>query len=610
MKEEGMMISTKKLTCIIVALLIGINITAITNSAGIKHNGAIDSSCPTAWAPQPHRLPTLAGTVPTHRTQLGDRGHFYAAASGSEGTGLITFDLDGNVQWLCTNVTEFFTGSDFDSEGNWYAVTYTGGLYQIDPDNGYFVYIAYTIPLNSLVYDMTTGIWYACGYDTNYIDSLFTIDINTGETTFIGHFGTSNIMISLMCDTEGNMYSYDVLFGGDSHLYSIDKDTGEATAVGDMGHNYCYAQEGKFDRDTGILYLAANDLGMGLTYFATCDPQTAVVNILFVFSNVELDAFTAIYGNAAYYPHAQFTWTPPVPNPGETILFNASASYDYDGYITLYEWDWDSDGVYDESSASPTATHSWDNPGSYEVTLRVTDNSSLTGTIEHTVEVVSLPPPSPPHIYGPTEGIVHVSYAFYTDSITDPNGDMLYFMWDWGDGNITGWLGPYPSGQPITGSHSWTYAGKYGIRGRIKTSGGTSNWSEAHNITIMNATGPTAPIISGPTQGEAGAKYNYTFNSTDNTCDTLAYFIDWGDNTSSWISGHSGNETIANHTWSKRGTYTIRAKAKNCWDVESPWGTLPVTMPLTFQPPSFRFFAWLLARFPHAFPILHYLLGR
>jgi hypothetical protein len=504
----------------------------------------------------------------------------------------------------------WISGSDFDSEGNWYAVAYNGGLYQINPGNGDMVYIAYTIPLNSLVYDTTTGIWYACGYDSSNIDSLFTIDVNTGETTFVGHFGTSTIMISLMCDTDGNMYSYDVLFGGDSNLYSIDKDTGEATVIGDMGYTFCYAQEGKFDRNTGILYLAAYATGIDQSFWATCDPETGEVTILNYFlPGIEMDALTAIYGDAGHYPHAEFTWTPPNPFPYETVLFNASASYDFDGYITLYEWDWNSDGVYDESSASPTATHSWDNPGSYEVTLRVTDNSSLTGTTEQIVEVISTPPPSPPHIYGPTEGIRHVSYTFYTDAITDPNGDMLYFMWDWGDGNITGWLGPYPSGQPITGSHSWTYAGKYGIRGRIKTSGGTSNWSAALNITIMNATGPTPPIINGPTQGNVGIKYNYSFNSTDPSCDVLAYFIDWGDNTSSWISGHSGNETIANHTWSKRGTYTIRAKAKNCWDVESPWGTLPVTMPLSYQPPSFRFLTWLLNRFPHAFPMLRHLLG-
>jgi hypothetical protein len=844
-----------------------------------------------------------------------DRGYFYAYLgydpSGEWPPGFITFDLNGGFEYLGGGAGGM-SGSDFDLEGNWYAVAYGGGLYKVDPATGNTIYIGSTIPVNSVVYDTTTGIWYVCGSDSKGIDSLFTLNITTGVTTFIGYFGISNTMISLMCDTEGNMFSYDVLFGGNSHLYAINKDTGEATVIGDMGHDFCYAQEGKFDRNTGILYIAAYDYGLGESYLATCDPETGEITIIKIFNptGVQIDALTVIYGDAGHYPHAEFTWTPPVPHPGDAILFNASASFDFDGYITLYEWDWnndgvydesyttptathswdnpggysvtlrvtdnasltgntshlikvlnhfyacdsssfctctfndiaviqvlayggvfsgsdfdpdgnwyavsysgglysidtdtgtstyiantiplngltydvttnlwfacsgdnlywidintgattligdfginttmrilmcdvsgnlyslgaaswmdyylysidkttgaatvissfgttitganfdrndgllyfawldvgmdqnylavydpdtgvgtilnpfspndeivalaipyilpdhyliahftwtphdpapgetilfnasksydsdgtiilyewdwDNDGVYDESSTTPTVTHSWDTPGSYEVTLRVTDNSSLTGTKEHTVMVIS-PPPSPPVIYGPTDGFVRVTYVFYTDTITDPNQDSFYFMWDWGDGNITGWLGPYPSGQIITGSHAWMHAGVYGIRARIKMSAGESNWSNPHNITIVNMTGPTAPTISGPTQGKAGVKYNYSFNSTDNTCDTLAYFIEWGDGTTSWISGRSGNETITNHTWSKRGSFMIKAKAKNCWEVESPWGTLQVTMPLSYQSPYFQFFAWLLARFPHALPILRHL---
>jgi hypothetical protein len=519
--------------------------------------------------------------------------------------GLVTWGPNGGFQWLC-NLTGWLSGSDFDSDGNWYAVALDGGLYQLNPGNGNMTYIASTTSFNSLVYDTTTGIWYACGFDTNNIDSLFSIDIQTGETTFIGHFGTPNIMISLMCDTDGNMYSYDVLFGGDSHLYSIDTSTGVATVIGDMGYDFCYAQEGKFDRNTGILYLAPYDIGMSQTYWATCDPATGEVTILNIFPPGTLvDALTAIYGDAGHYPHAEFTWTPPTPIPEETILFNASASYDFDGYITLYEWDWNSDGVYEESSATPTATHSWDSPGSYEVTLRVTDNSSLTGQKSKTIEVIPSPP-SPPKIYGTTTGIVNVSYTFYTDAITNPNGDAFYFMWNWGDGNITDWLGPFPSGQTITGSHAWTHAGVYEVRAKIKWTGGESDWSAPHNITIVNNSGPTAPIIKGPTHGKTGVMYNYTFNSTVQVGDGVSYWINWGDGTQNYTSGHSGNETLVNHTWSKKGTYTVKARAQDMFGAYSNWSTLIVTMPAVQSYPSIV--SWLLERFPHAFPILRYLL--
>jgi FG-GAP repeat/PKD domain len=88
--------------------------------------------------------------------------------------------------------------------------------------------------------------------------------------------------------------------------------------------------------------------------------------------------FTKGGGNAP--PVAGFTWTPSNPEPNQTINFDASASYVPQGSIILYEWDWDSDGVYEESHTTPTATHTWASEYNYGVTLRVTDNSNATGT--------------------------------------------------------------------------------------------------------------------------------------------------------------------------------------------------------------------------------------
>jgi hypothetical protein len=86
-------------------------------------------------------------------------------------------------------------------------------------------------------------------------------------------------------------------------------------------------------------------------------------------------------------PIADFSWTPQNPSINQEISFDASASQDPDGTITLYEWDWDNDGVYDESQSSPTTTHSWTSPGSYPLTVRVTDDDTGTATVTKTVEV-------------------------------------------------------------------------------------------------------------------------------------------------------------------------------------------------------------------------------
>jgi hypothetical protein len=92
---------------------------------------------------------------------------------------------------------------------------------------------------------------------------------------------------------------------------------------------------------------------------------------------------------------------------------------------------------------------------------------------------------------------------------------------------------------------------------------------------------PNTPEITGPTSGNPGQAYNYTFLSTDPDGNILYYFVDWGDGTNSgWLGPYtSGQPVTISHVWSKRGTYTVKAKVKDAYDAESGWGTLEVIIP-------------------------------
>ena len=59
---------------------------------------------------------------------------------------------------------------------------------------------------------------------------------------------------------------------------------------------------------------------------------------------------------------------------------DASSSYDPDGTIGRYEWDWDSDGILNENHTTPTASHTYESAGNYTITLRVTDDDGATDT--------------------------------------------------------------------------------------------------------------------------------------------------------------------------------------------------------------------------------------
>ncbi|MHA2429386.1 MAG: PKD domain-containing protein [Candidatus Hermodarchaeia archaeon] len=61
---------------------------------------------------------------------------------------------------------------------------------------------------------------------------------------------------------------------------------------------------------------------------------------------------------------------------GVTITFDGSGSYDPDGDIVSYSWDFDNDSVVDSTVPSPT--HTYARNGTYPVTLTVIDNDSAT----------------------------------------------------------------------------------------------------------------------------------------------------------------------------------------------------------------------------------------
>lgn len=90
--------------------------------------------------------------------------------------------------------------------------------------------------------------------------------------------------------------------------------------------------------------------------------------------------------------------------------------------------------------------------------------------------------PEKPVINGPKRIEVDVDYN-YTAITTDPDGDKIYYMFDWGDGTSTSWLGPFDSGYEIGITHRWSEKGNYDVIVKSKDiSGIESQWSEPLHI--------------------------------------------------------------------------------------------------------------------------------
>lgn len=92
------------------------------------------------------------------------------------------------------------------------------------------------------------------------------------------------------------------------------------------------------------------------------------------------------------------------------------------------------------------------------------DGVSLLGKVENRND-----PPYAPTIDGPSSGKAGEQYYYIISSI-DPNDDMVSYFIDWGDGNESGWLGPYASGYEINLSHIWDLRNDYMIKVKAKDS--------------------------------------------------------------------------------------------------------------------------------------------
>jgi hypothetical protein len=78
---------------------------------------------------------------------------------------------------------------------------------------------------------------------------------------------------------------------------------------------------------------------------------------------------------------------------GIPVAIDATSSYDLNGEIIFYEWDWGNDGVYDETTTLSSATHIWHEEFNGMVRLRVTDNDGLTSIDTADIVIINNYPP-------------------------------------------------------------------------------------------------------------------------------------------------------------------------------------------------------------------------
>ena len=113
-------------------------------------------------------------------------------------------------------------------------------------------------------------------------------------------------------------------------------------------------------------------------------------------------------------------------------------------------------------------------------------DSGYIGWIEYNPDDFNWPPIGNPTLNGPTEMEANVEYEFNFSSI-DPEEDLVYYKFYWGDGTESNWLGPFESGGIVTITHTWQKKGRYKIKVKAKDENGyESDWMAESKIELKN----------------------------------------------------------------------------------------------------------------------------
>ena len=197
--------------------------------------------------------------------------------------------------------------------------------------------------------------------------------------------------------------------------------------------------------------------------------------------------------NPPYKPN-----TPAGPTIGMTwnSYSYSTNTTDPDGDDVKYGWDWNGDDIVDEWTTNfyPSGTivnisHTWNTSGTYNVRVRAEDINGALSDFSSSKKVVIVsvdnnPPDKPNKPTGPTFAKVGTSCS-YSSSAADPNGDNIYYLFDWDDGTNSGWSGPYSSEQTVTISHIWNVKGTYQIKVKARDEyGEESVWSDPLPISM------------------------------------------------------------------------------------------------------------------------------
>jgi parallel beta-helix repeat protein len=244
---------------------------------------------------------------------------------------------------------------------------------------------------------------------------------------------------------------------------------------------------------TGILFEESND-----NTITNCTFQNNTNGINF-YSNIESTNNQIVHNNFIGNLH-QITGT-----LGVNIWDNGRTGNYWDNYHILYP-----------SSTINITTGTWATPMTLDA-----HNSDHHPWVNQDGSI-NRPPQTPTAPTGQTAGYTNNSYTYITNIVSDPDGDPVFYLFNWGDGTTTNWM------INPTANHQWTISGNYQVKVKAKDSHDSeTQWSSPLFVQITTHAIPENQLqINTPASITEGNVFTITITvngaALENTAATFA----------------------------------------------------------------------------------------
>ncbi len=235
-------------------------------------------------------------------------------------------------------------------------------------------------------------------------------------------------------------------------------------------------------------------------------------------------------------PTAQISTNSTEITTGESVSFNGSQSFASDGSsLSSYQWDFDGDGIYDDSGI--TTSYTYENLGTYEAELKVTDDWEKTDFDSVTITVNNRKPEAE-FSYTPSNPTTKDKIQF-SDGSTDTDGDIQSRSWDFGDGNSS------TSEEP---THRYEDEGSYTVQLTVEDDKGATD-SVSKSINVENQP-PKANFTYTPSKPKTLEDVSFEDTSLDSDGNIVSR--EW-----SFDNGESSTNESPIISYQDDGTYTV-----------------------------------------------------